>query len=27
VNRPSLGHERQVPDALTVDYAPPTPSS
>jgi phosphodiester glycosidase len=27
VNRPSLGRERQVPDALTVDYAPPTPSS
>jgi hypothetical protein len=27
VNRPSLGHERRVPDVLTVDYAPPTPSS
>ena len=26
VNRPSLGHERPVPDALTVDYAaPPSP--
>lgn len=24
VNRPSLGHERSVPDALTVDYAPPS---
>jgi len=24
VNRPSLGHERPVPDALTVDYAPPS---
>jgi hypothetical protein len=23
-NRPSLGRERAVPDALTVDYAPPT---
>lgn len=22
VNRPSLGHQRRVPDALTVDYAP-----
>jgi len=25
VNRPSLGHERRVPDALTVDYRPPSP--
>src|SRR5262249_46621530 len=24
VNRPSLGHERRVPDALTVSYAPPS---
>jgi len=23
VNKPSLGHERPVPDALTVDYTPP----
>lgn len=23
VNRPSLGHQRRVPDAVTVDYAPP----
>jgi exopolysaccharide biosynthesis protein len=22
VNRPSLGHQRRVPDAVTVDYAP-----
>jgi hypothetical protein len=25
VNRPSLGHERRVPDAVTVDYRPPQP--
>ena len=24
VNQPSLGHERQVPDALVVDYTPPS---
>jgi hypothetical protein len=25
VNRPSLGHERRVPDVVTVDYQPPQP--